>query len=85
MRMSWTYCFLHGNMTGTQLLGPVNPITAVDRNMFKKKSQAGVNENITVSFKILGATSLFFTVPATYHTPSGVCLLNDVSHGAAAP
>lgn len=83
--MSWTHCFLHGNTIGTQLLGPVNPITAVDRNMFKKKSQAGVNENITVSFKIAWAISLFCTVPATYHTPSGVCVLNDVSRGTAAP
>lgn len=36
-RMSWTYCFLHGNMIGTELLGPVNPIMAVGRNVFKEK------------------------------------------------
>lgn len=36
-RMSWTYCFLHGNTIGTQLLDPVNPITAVDRNVLKKE------------------------------------------------
>lgn len=53
-RMSWTYCFLHGNMIGTQLLGPVNPITAVERKISKKKkSQTGVNENITDPLELL--------------------------------
>lgn len=36
-RMCWTYCFLHGNTIGAQLLDPVNQITAVDRNVLKKK------------------------------------------------
>lgn len=36
-RMSWTYYFLHGNMIGTELLGPVNPIMAVGRNVFKEE------------------------------------------------
>lgn len=55
MRTSWTCCFLHGNTIGTQLLGPENPIMAVDRNVFKKKkSQDGVNENITKCFRIVG-------------------------------
>lgn len=75
MRMSWTCCFLHGNTIGTQLLGPANPIMAVDRNVFKKKkSQDGVNENITECFRIVGAISLFLTVPTTYLPREGcVC------------
>lgn len=62
-RRSWTYCFLHGNMIGTELLGPANPIMAVDRNVFKEKSQAGVNENITVCRRIVWAHSLVFCSP----------------------
>lgn len=46
----------------------------------KEKSQAGVNENITVCCGIVWACSLFFIVPTAYQLQTcRMCVLSDVS------